>query len=174
MQILNGPQQAVWGVLADYSRNPTLYSVAEFSVSGSSIGIVHDFTLPQGDSIASMTVGGDGRFWFTDSVRNAIGRFDTSGSVREFALHAANALAPPWFGQWQIATACDGAVWFAEPGPNKIGRIDAKGAIDEFALRTADAGPAAVASTEAPHHKCTPPELWVGEQHANALAAVAF
>lgn len=174
MQILNGPKQAVWGVLADFTQQPPRYSVAEFAVSGTRIVVAHKYVLPSGDSIASMTFGGDGGLWFADYERNAIGRMDASGSVREFALHSPNSVAQPWYGQWQIATACDGAVWFTEPGPNKIARIDARGAILEFPLPSGGAQPTAIASVHSATGQCTAPELWVGEQQRKALAAVAF
>ena len=173
MQILNGPGRRVWGVLADFSQSPTQYSIAEFVVSGRSIVMPHDYVLPPGDSVASMTLGGDGALWFTDNQRNAIGRMNPGGSLQEFPLPTPNALAAPWYGQWQIATACDGAVWFTEPGPNKVGRMDSSGRLNEFVLPTAGALPGPIAARPL-NHRCVAPELWIGEQQVNALAAVTF
>ncbi len=172
MQLLNGPGGAVWGVLANLSTNPVQYSIAEFAISGSSVGIVRNNPLPSGDAISSMTIGGDGNFWFTDYQRDAIGRMSVNGTVREFPLTSANALAAPWYGQSQIATACDGAVWFSEPGPNKVARIDLTGKINEFSIPTPSAlvGPVATA----PGKACRKPEVWVGEQNVNKLAAFSF
>ena len=174
MQILNGPRQSVWGVLADFSRDPALYSVAQFGVSGKSINIVHDYRLPSGDSISSITIGGDGDFWFTDPQRNAIGHMDTRGTVKELPLRESNALPAPWFGQWQITTACDGSVWFTEPGPNKIARMNMTGKIFEFSLPALGAQPGPIAARPAVRHACVAPELWVGEEHAQRLAAISF
>lgn len=174
MQILNGPRQSVWGVLADFSKNPARYSVAQFGASARTIAVVNDYPVPAGDSISSMTVGGDGDFWFTDPQRNAIGHMDTRGVVREIALPESNALPAPWFGQWQITTACDGSVWFTEPGPNKIARMNMTGKLTEFALPGAGAQPGPIAARPAVQHRCAAPELWVGEQRSRRLAAVSF
>ncbi len=173
MQLVNGAGPAVWGVLQDFSRQPAAYSIAQFAVSGSSIIVARNYTLPAADSIASMSVGGDGNFWFADYRRNAIGRMNPNGSLREFPLRTAGALATPVYGQWQIATACDGAVWFTEPGPNKVARIDAKGGIDEFSIPTARAllGPIAAPAAQ---HGCVKPEFWIGEQRTRKLAAVTY
>ncbi len=174
MQILNGPGNAVWGVLADFSTSPAQYSIAEFALNGSSVSIVRNNALPSGDTISSMTVGGDGNFWFADYQRNAIGRMDPRGTLREFPLSSATALAAPWYGQSQIATACDGSVWFSEPGPNKVARIDAAGKINEFAVPTGSALVGPVATPPVTAGRCHPPEVWVGEQNVNKLAAISF
>lgn len=168
IQLVNGPSNAVWGALQDYPN----YSIARFAISGDTISMAQQFALPSGDSIGSMTYGGDGALWFTDPQRNAIGRIDGSGSMTEYPLKSANALGQPFFGVWQIATACDGAVWFTEPGVDKIARIDARGTIDEFALATPNAYPNAIAASAGP--KCAPPEVWVAEQTASKLAAVSY
>ncbi|HZZ65759.1 MAG TPA: hypothetical protein VFE17_09695 [Candidatus Baltobacteraceae bacterium] len=173
MQLLNGPGPAVWSVLADYTQNPTQYIIAQLAISGSSINVVRSYPLPAGDAIASMTVGGDGNFWFTDNQQNAIGRMTASGALKEYPLPSANALGPPWYGQWQIATACDGAVWFSEPGPNKVGRMDSSATLTEVALPTAGASPGAVATAPG-IHKCANPQVWVAEQQADALAAISY
>lgn len=173
MQLLNGPGPAVWSVLADYTQNPAQFSIAQLGVSGSNINVVRTYSLPPGDAISSMTLGGDGNFWFTDNQQNAIGRMTPSGSLNEYRLPSANALGPPWYGQWQIATACDGAVWFSEPGPNKVGRMDAHATLSEIALPTAGATPEAVAAPPF-GAKCVTPEVWVGEEQAAALAAISY
>lgn len=174
MQLVNGPGGAVWGVLQTSTESSTADAIGKFAVSGSSIQLAADYPLPQGSSIGSMTVGSDGAFWFTDYRRNAIGRMDKSGALKEYPLPESGALGAGWYGQSQIATACDGAVWFSEPGANKIGRIDVHGAIQEVALLHANALPGALAATPPVQGKCISPALWVGEQNANALAAVTF
>lgn len=168
IQLVLGPSNAVWGALQQYPN----YSIARFVNAGGSVSVAAQFPLPSGDTIGSMTYGGDGALWFTDNQRNAIGRMDATGKLTEYPLASANALGQPFFGVWQIATACDGTVWFTEPGVNKVGRIDARGAVDEFPVSTPQAYPNAIAA--APGPKCTAPELWIGEQTANKLASVSY
>lgn len=169
VQLVLGPGGAVWGVLENYPN----YAIAQFANSGGTVSIAQLFPLPAGDAAGSVTYGGDGALWFTDHQRNAIGRMDAAGNFSEYPLPSANALGQPWFGLWQIATACDGSVWFTEPAVNKVGRIDAHGAIAEFTMPTTDALPDAIAAPVGASH-CGAPELWVGEQHANNIAAIAY
>lgn len=166
VQLVLGPQNAVWGALESYPH----YAIARFVEANGSASIAQQFALPSGDAIGSMTYGGDGALWFTDQQRSAVGRMDAAGNVTEYPIGAANALGQPWYGVWQITTACDGSVWFTQPGTNDVGRIDAHGAIDEFPLPTPNAYPNAIASTG----KCTAPELWVAEQNAGKLAAISY
>ncbi|HET9095733.1 MAG TPA: hypothetical protein VFN37_03645 [Candidatus Baltobacteraceae bacterium] len=166
VQLLLGPDKAVWGALQNYPN----YAIARFSDTNGTVSIAAQFALPSGDAIGSMTYGGDGALWFTDPQRNAIGRMDAAGNLTEYPLTGSNALGQPWYGVWQITTACDGSVWFTEPGLNEVGRIDAHGAIDQFPLATPNAYPNAIASTG----KCAPPEVWVAEQTANKLATISY
>lgn len=168
VQLVLGPGGNVWGVL----QNPTNYQIAQFALVNGSVAITQAFALPSGEAAGSMTYGGDGALWFTDHERGAIGRMDRAGNFSEFPLPASGGLGLPWFGLWQIATACDGAVWFTEPNANAIGRIDAKGAIHEFPVLSANSYPDAIAATGA--STCKQPELWFGEQNSNKIAAVAF
>jgi virginiamycin B lyase len=168
IELVLGPQNAVWGALQQFPN----YSIARFSNSGGTLSISAQYSLPSGDAIGSLTYGGDGALWFTDQQRNAIGRMDANGNITEHPLPSANALGQPFFGVWQIATACDGAVWFTEPGVNKVGRIDAHGTINEFAIATPSAYPNMIAATAGP--KCTAPELWVAEQTASKLASISY
>jgi virginiamycin B lyase len=168
VQLVNGPGAAVWGILDSYPS----YAIARFAAAGSSISTTAEFPLPSGDAAGSITYGGDGALWFTDQQRNAIGRIDASGNVLEYPVPTANALGQPWYGLWQIATACDGTVWFTEPGAGKIARIDAKGSIVEIPLPTSNAYPDAISAVPMTH--CTSPELWVAEQYSNKIASIAF
>ncbi len=174
MQLVNGPQGAVWGALADFSTSPAQYSVAEFALAGSSITVVRNFNLPSGYSLNSMTLAGDGALWFGDFQRNAIGRIDAQGTVTEVALRTSNALGSPQYGQWQIATACDGAVWFTEPGPNRIARIDSADKIIEFTVPTAKSILGPIAAPANPIGTCMRPEIWAGEQQTDKLLAVSY
>jgi virginiamycin B lyase len=168
VQLIRGPSNSVWGLLQNYPN----YRIVQFSLSAGGVAIAQSFPLPAGDAAGSITYGGDGALWFTDQQNNAIGRMDASGTFSEFALSTANALGQPWYGLWQIATACDGSVWFTEPNANKIGRIDASGKIAEFAAPSTGGYPDAIASTGA--STCAAPELWVGEQRADKIAAIGF
>jgi hypothetical protein len=168
VQLVLGPSGNVWGVM----QNAQNYEIAQFGMSGGTVGITHAYALPAGEAAGSVTYGGDGAFWFTDHQRGAIGRMDTSGNYTEYPLSSSKGLGLPWFGLWQIATACDGSVWFTEPGANAIGRIDGKGAIHEFQVVSGNAYPDAISATSA--SACTQPKLWVGEQYSRKIAAVAF
>jgi virginiamycin B lyase len=171
VQLVIGPGGAVWGIMEAYPS----YSIAQFTIANGVVAITNQFALPSGDAAGSMTYGGDGALWFTDQQRNAIGRIDATGNVTEYPIPSANALGQPWYGLWQIATACDGTVWFTEPGAGKIGRIDGKGSITEIAMPTPNAYPDAIAATTpAAQAHCSSPELWVAEQYANKIASVSF
>lgn len=174
MQIINGPGGAVWGVLQNTSQGTAQYAIGEFQIAGGSVQMIQHYALPASASVGSITLGADGALWFTDYGRNAIGRIDAAGKMSEYPVPEPGALAAPWYGQSQITRACDNAVWFSEPGPNKIGRIDTQGTIKEFSLARAGASPGPISARPAVQGKCVAPEIWVGEQNANALAAVAF
>lgn len=174
MQLVNGPDRGVWALLDDDTSGAAQYGIGELTISGTAVNLTRFYALPDADSISSMTLGGDGNFWFTDQTRNAIGRMSPAGHIDLFTLADANALGPPWFGQWQITTACDGAVWFTEPGVNKVGRMDAKGTLSQFALPSANADPGPIAAAPLPIGTCLSPQVWVGEQHTNILAAISY
>lgn len=168
VQLVVGADGAVWGAL----QNGSNYRIAQFSLSGSGVSVAQSFALPAGAAAGSMTLGGDGALWFTDQQNNAIGRMTGSGAFTEYPLPSSNALGLPWFGLWQIATACDGTVWFTEPNAGKVGRIDSAGKIAEFALPSAGGYPDAIAANTGT--KCAAPQVWVAEQRAEKLAAITF
>lgn len=168
VQLVLGPDGAVWGAL----QNGPAYRIVQFALSASGVNVAQSFALPAGAAAGSMTLGGDGALWFTDPQNNAIGRMSTSGAFSEYPLPSSNALGEPWFGLWQIATACDGSVWFTEPNAGKIARIDAAGTIAEFAMPSAGSYPDAISSSG--KQKCSAPQVWVAEQRANKIAAVTF
>jgi virginiamycin B lyase len=168
VQLVLGPGGAVWGAL----QNGSTYRIVQFALSNSAVSIAQSFALPSGAAAGSMTLGGDGALWFTDQQNNAIGRLTGNGSLSEYALPTADALGLPWFGLWQIATACDGTVWFSEPNAGKIGRIDGIGHINEFSVPTASGYPDAIAANAS--GKCVAPQVWVAEQRADKIAAVTF
>ncbi len=167
-QLVLGPGGAVWGIENNYPS----YAIAEFTASGGTVSAAQTFALPSGDAAGSLTYGGDGALWFTDQQTNAIGRMDSTGAVTEYPLRSPNALGQPWYGLWQIATACDGSVWFTEPQTNKIGRIDAHGGIVEFTMPTAQSAPDAIAARKI--SKCSGTALWVAEQNADKIAGISF
>ena len=55
--------------------------------------------------------------WFTDPGDNAIGRIDSSGAIKEYAIPSL--LSAPS----GIVAGPDGAIWFAEASSNKIGHL---------------------------------------------------
>lgn len=168
VQLVRGPNQAVWGVLEAFPN----YRIVEFALSPAGISIAQSFPLPAGESAGSITYGGDGALWFTDSQTNAIGRMTSTGALTEYPLASQNALGPPWYGLWQIATACDGSVWFTEPNADKVARIAANGTIAEIAMPTPGGYVDAIAARlQTP---CTAPQLWVAEQRSNHIASISF
>jgi hypothetical protein len=64
-----------------------------------------------------ITVGPDGNLWFTEYIRNRIGRITPLGVVTEFSVVSTNT------GTAGITAGPDGNVWFTEPVANRIGRI---------------------------------------------------
>jgi streptogramin lyase len=171
VQLVIGPGGGVWGIMEAYPS----YAIAQFTIANGVVAIANEFPLPSGDAAGSITLGGDGALWFTDHQRNAIGRIDATGNVAEYPIPSPNALGQPWYGLWQIATACDGTVWFTEPDTGKIGRVDGKGRISEIAMPTTNGYPDAIAATPpATPGRCTTPQIWVAEQYANKIASISY
>jgi virginiamycin B lyase len=82
-------------------------------------------------AVHDMTLGADGRIWFTESDRNAIAAIDPLGKIVEFTLPI-EALYPN-----SLAPGADGALWFTASGGmhwNRIGRITTSGEITMWGL----------------------------------------
>ena len=84
-------------------------------------GTITEFPLPTTSSAPfGITLGPDGKVWFTESQGNKIGRITTSGAITEFPVPTAGSLP---FG---ITTGRGQKVWFTESQGNNIGQIAAK------------------------------------------------
>ena len=94
-----------------------LNAIDELPSGGSSIV---QFPVPQGGRPIGLTIGPDGAIWFTDNVRNAIGRMTTAGV---FAPLAGYAIPTAQSVPIQITNGPDGALWFVEFDGNNIGRV---------------------------------------------------
>ena len=89
-----------------------------------------EYPRPLNSQPLGITSGSDGNLWFTESLRNKIGRITTAGVYSEFAVPTVNSF--PYF----IAAGPDGNLWFTEELSNKIGRITTTGTITEFSIPT--------------------------------------
>ena len=96
-----------------------------------------DFAIPTVNSgPLDITIGPDGRVWFTEAAGNKIGRLNPAdGTVTELPLPAATARPSG------ITTGPDGALWFTEAGVNRIGRMTTDGAVKEYAVPTTTGNP---------------------------------
>ena len=75
-----------------------------------------------GKGLHSITVGGDGNLWFTDSQNNMIWKMNTAGVIiGEYAVTSCPEFAG--LGPHGIATGPDGSIWFAHVDCNYIGKI---------------------------------------------------
>ncbi len=84
-------------------------------------GTITEFPLPApGSAPFGITLGPDGKVWFTESSGNKIGRITTSGIITQFPVPTSGSLP---FG---ITTGRGQKVWFTELVGNNIGRIAAK------------------------------------------------
>jgi len=103
-------------------------------------GTVTEFPLPTtGSRPFAITLGPDGKLWFTEFAANLIGQIAPDGTINEFPLPTANS------GPEGITLGPDGNLWFAEFNANKIGRITPGGTITEFAIPTPNSGPLGIA-----------------------------
>ena len=82
-------------------------------------------TFSVGNEPGDITVGPDGRLWFTQSAGNSIGVISTSGGFIDYTLPTSGA-------EPSSITSTAGALWFTEFLANRIGRISTTGAISEF------------------------------------------
>jgi virginiamycin B lyase len=107
--------------------------------------LLREFTIPSTFTEPwGITVGPDGRTWFTESDNNAnrIGRVDPgTGNVTEFSIPTPTNPLQAQSGPHGIVTGPDGALWFTENGGNKIGRITTDGSLTEFPIPSANSFP---------------------------------
>src|SRR6266849_5962704 len=80
-------------------------------------GTITEFPVPTaGSNPGGITLGPDGKMWFTEQSGNKIGRITTSGVITEFGL-----TCPVFCGPAFITAGPDGNLWFAESPGNNIG-----------------------------------------------------
>jgi virginiamycin B lyase len=95
-------------------------------------GQITEFPLPGSTSsegwATSMTIGPEGKIWFTQLYRDAIGYMSLDGQVSTFQL-------PQYAHPDDIAAGADGSLWFTEHDfPRMIGRITPTGETHDFPL----------------------------------------
>lgn len=126
------------------------------------------FALTQISAVNNLTLGSDGRMWFTLPLAKAIGAVDSRGNV-EMYQNPENIDAEAE----RIAAGPDGALWFTQvnshapvdSGPDMIGRITTKGIWSEYPIASWDALPTGIAAG---------PDgaMWFAERHANAIGRI--
>src|SRR5438093_387131 len=96
-------------------------------------GTITEFPVPTAGSFSlSITLGPDGKIWFTEAVGGKIGRITTSGAVTEFA-DGGDPLG--------ITAGPDGNLWFTVGLDNSIGRITPSGSFTEYPTPTLSSVP---------------------------------
>jgi streptogramin lyase len=154
----------VAAALTDSSQTAKGVNIYKFNPSTFSFAYIKTLTAPS--NVLGMTAGPDGALWFTDSGRNAIGRLDTLGNVKEYALPTAHANPSG------IASAADGALWFTETAADKIGRITTAGGITEYHVPTANAAPVGI--TALPVSKYAPRAVWFAETGSGKIGRLTY
>jgi virginiamycin B lyase len=161
--IASGPDGNLWYTkesASEIGRITTAGVVTEFTVPTTvpDSSIIGPFSGSHG-----IVSGPDGNLWFTETVRNKIGRITPSGVITEFALPTSDG------DPHGIAAGPDGNLWFTESWGNRIGKITADGTITEFALPTDAVAPSGIA---------TGPDgnLWftASSKASNAFRAIRF
>jgi virginiamycin B lyase len=84
-------------------------------------------TPPAGGTVSVLTVGPDGRLWYTGETPDEIVAMTTTGQFTEYPLVRGSVPVG-------IVSGPDGALWFSEVGTSMIGRITTTGQITEFPL----------------------------------------
>lgn len=81
-------------------------------------GLYTEFPVPTASSEPfGLTIDGDVALWFTERAGNRLGRFPSTGSMRDYLLPTANSTPT------DIAVDGAGCAWYAAPGSNRIGRF---------------------------------------------------
>src|SRR5260370_39577957 len=95
------------------------------------VGAITQFPLPAPSSATfGITLGPDGKVWFTESSGNNIGRITTSEIITEFPIPTSGSLPHG------ITAGSDRNVWFTELDGNDIGRITTSDAITQLPATT--------------------------------------
>jgi virginiamycin B lyase len=109
--LVYGPDGNVW--FTDQSGNN---AVGKITFNGAITEYAAGIT---GTLLNDVTVGSDGKLWFTESGSGKIGRITTGGAVTEFASSCA--------GPNDITTGPDGNVWYSGNGCGGIGKMTTTG-----------------------------------------------
>ncbi len=105
------------------------------SPGAAAAGTITEFSIPTAAARAhGITAGPDGNLWFTEALRNKIGRVTPTGTFKRFSIPS-NASSP-----LGITAGPDGNLWFTE-SDGEIGRITPKGAVTEYSVPTANGDP---------------------------------
>jgi streptogramin lyase len=119
-----------------------------------------DGTIGGGAGTNGITLGPDGKAWFTETNSGLIGALDPNGALSEFNQPVNNTTPVG------ITAGPDGNMWYCQNTGNQIGRIDLNGdAVAPIRLITPNAGPIALA-------KGPDGNVWVTEKNVNRLAVV--
>jgi virginiamycin B lyase len=109
-----------------------------------------------------LSIGSDGRVWFTDATNNQIGVIPTTLNLADLQTFPVTTTNP---GLGSIASGPDGNEWFSEASANKIAKITPAGTITEFTVPTASSSPNS--PFEGPDGS-----IWFTEVNGNKIAHV--
>lgn len=125
--IVAGPDDALW--FTGPSAFPS-FNITRVTTDGQFTGFGPACDDEFGCSIVvdGIAIGPDGNIWFTERIRNSIGKMTLSG---EFTFYP---IPTPSANPAGITAGPDGALWFAEFSVQKLGRIDLSGTITEYPL----------------------------------------
>ncbi len=96
--------------------------------------------LRSGAEPYGITLGPDGRIWFTEQLAGRVGAVNGDATVVEYLLPRANAEPDG------ITSGPDGNVWVAEFLANAVARVTPAGSVTEFPLPTPEGSPEDIAA----------------------------
>jgi virginiamycin B lyase len=108
-------------------------------VQRTSSGTLTKHAIPTANAMPTgLTVGPDGRIWFTEYTAPKVGAIDPStGTMTEYSM-------PTGSYPFDIVSAC-GNLWISEKGTNNIGMMTTSGTLTEYAAGTYNNQPARLA-----------------------------
>jgi virginiamycin B lyase len=156
--LVAGPDGNVWFAGLRYEAQSVTDVVGKVTPRGR----VTEFSLgshPENLGLSDITVGPDGKLWFTEGGRAKVGSISLAGLATEYNLPTPNASAA------SIVAGPDGNLWFTEAVVGKVGRITPEGAVSEFVLPLEGNGASGIAAG---------PDgaLWVAEQAPSTIARI--
>lgn len=119
--LTQGPDGALWVVLYGAS------SIGRFPLGG---GAATVYPLPTANAFtynSQIVTGPDSALWFSEKLKDKIGRITTAGAITEYPVSANS------FPQGIVAPS-DGNIWFTEPGRHAVGRLTPGGTLTEFSI----------------------------------------